>query len=280
MVRSARLKRKFAGCSGRRGEGARGLPDFADEVLGGGADGGGDVGLGDGELGAEPGEGADEVVGDHDLAAAMRAGADADGGDADASSDFAGELGLDELKDEGEGAGFFDGGGVGEKAFAFGFGAALDLVAALLFNRLGEHADVGHDGVAGVAEGVDFGNDGDAALELDGFGAGVGELAGVGDGVSGGLVGVVGEIADDEGSRLGAGDGGDVMLDFGERDVGGVGITEDDHADGVADEEDGDAGFIEQAGGGIVVGGERGDFFAPGLGLGNPVGRDFFHALG
>lgn len=255
------------------------LPDFADEVLGGGADGGGDVSLGDSKLGPEPGESADEVVGDHDLAAAMRTGADADGGDVGEGGDFAGELRFDELEDEGEGAGFFDGGGVGEEAFAFGLGLALDLVAALLLDRLREHADVAHDGKTGGAQGGDFGCDLDAALELDGLSTGIGELAGVGDGVGGGLVGVVGEIADDEGAGLGAGDGGDVVLDFGERDVRGVRITENDHADGVADEEDGHASFIKEARGGIIVGREGGDFFAAGLGLGDPLGRDFLHAL-
>src|SRR5688572_24638891 len=53
-----------------------------------------------------------------------------------------------------------------------------------------------------------------------------------------------------------------MMFDFLHGDGGGVGITEDDHADGIADEEDRDADFVEETGHRKIVGGERGDFLA------------------
>ena len=69
-----------------------------------------------------------------------------------------------------------------------------------------------------------------------------------------------------------------MVADVVERDLGGVGKTEHDHAERIADEEHGHAGLVKQPRGGIVVGGQRGNFFAARLGLGDPVGRDFLHA--
>ena len=46
----------------------------------------------------------------------------------------------------GEDAGFLDRDRVGQQPLALGLGLALDLVAALFFHRLRQHADVAHDG--------------------------------------------------------------------------------------------------------------------------------------
>ena len=67
------------------------------------------------------------------------------------------------------------------------------------------------------------------------------------------------QIADDESLRLGAGDGGHVVQHVIERDVGGVRKPEHHHAQRIADQQDVHAAFIEQAGGRVIVGGERGD---------------------
>ena len=80
-----------------------------------------------------------------------------------------------------------------------------------------------------------------------------------------------GHVAEDEGSGLGAGYGGDVVTHVSHGDVCGIGVAEDDHAEGIADEQDIDAAFVKQPRAGVIVGGEGGDFgfaFAGGDGVG------------
>ena len=50
-----------------------------------------------------------------------------------------------------------------------------------------------------------------------------------------------------------------MVEDVGEADVCGVGEAQDNHAEGVADEQDVDAGFVQQARHRVVVAGEGGD---------------------
>ena len=75
----------------------------------------------------------------------------------------------------------------------------------------------------------------------------------------GGLVTLKGHVGDQEGLGLGAGGGANVMFHFGQGDVRGVGVAENDHAERIADQDQGDAGGVEQLGHGKIVGGERGD---------------------
>lgn len=58
---------------------------------------------------------------------------------------------------------------------------------------------------------------------------------------------------------MGPGGGANMMFHVGHGDMGRVRITENDHAEGIADQEEGDAGFVEQSGEGIIVRGEGGD---------------------
>ena len=53
-----------------------------------------------------------------------------------------------------------------------------------------------------------------------------------------------------------------VVQHFLERHLGRVFVTEHDHADRIADEDDVDPAFIEQTGGRIIISGQRGDAFA------------------
>ena len=132
-------------------------------------------------------------------------------------------------------------------------GPALDLVAALFLHRLRQHADVAHDGDAGPAQRDDFRHDRDAALELHRLRAGLDEHARVGHRGLGRLVGVIGKIGDDERPGLRARDGGDMMADLLERHLGRVRITEHDHADRIADEDQRHARLVEQPRGGVIV---------------------------
>lgn len=136
---------------------------------------------------------------------------------------------------------------------------AFFTVSAFLEDALGEHAEVAADRNSGGGDGADFFRLAGSAFELYGIGAGCDEAAGGGECLAGSIVGVYRKVRDDEGGRAGAGDGGEVMENVIESDVGGVRESEDDHAEGIADEEKIDAGLIEKAGGGVVVAGEGGD---------------------
>lgn len=224
------------------------------------ADGLCDVGVWLGEGWNEPGVGADEVGDDGDFAVALVfAAADADGGDGDGLGDGVCDLGYDGFEDDGEGAGVGDGEGVCEEEVCLVGGFAFFVVSAFLEDALGEHSEVGADGDAVLGEVLDVSGVGGAAFEFDGFGTGLEEEAGVVEGEFGGVVGVDGEVAEDEGAWFCAGDGGDVVEHVLEGDVGGVWEAEDDHAEGVAYEEEVDILFVEEFGGGEVVGGECGD---------------------
>ena len=234
------------------------LNESADGVL----DGGADMGKRGDEFGGEPGEEADEIVGDEDLAVAVCAGADADGGNFEGSGNLLGDIGLDEFENYGEGACGFDGEGIGEEFGGVGWGLPFYLVSAFFADALGEHADVSHDGNLVSDESGDLRGVGGAAFEFDGIGAGGEKALGIGDGVVWGGVSIDGEIGDDHSVFGSAGDGGGVMDDVIDGDIGGVWKAEHHHAERIADEENIDAGFVEEASGGVIVGGEDGEFFA------------------
>ena len=67
---------------------------------------------------------------------------------------------------------------------------------------------------------------------------------------------------DDKRATDGAAHGARVVQHLVHGDGQRVFVAEHDHGEGVADEDEVDAGFVDQAGGGVVVGGERGDGLA------------------
>lgn len=138
-------------------------------------------------------------------------------------------------------------------------GAAFLFVSAFDFDPLREHAEVADHGDASLDDGGDFFGLVEAAFEFDSFGTGFDEFLGVGEGGGGIGVGIDGEVGDEEGVFGTTGGGGGVVEHVVESDVGGVGEAEDDHPEGVANEEEVEAGFVEEAGGGVIVGGEGGD---------------------
>ncbi len=85
-----------------------------------------------------------------------------------------------------------------------------------------------------------------AAFDLYGFGAGfLDDADGVAKGFGDvGVIGAEGHVGDDEGVFGAAADGAGVVDHFVERDWEGVVVAEDDHAEGVADEEDVNTGLV------------------------------------
>ena len=101
-----------------------------------------------------------------------------------------------------------------------------------------------------------------ATLSLDRLGAGVDEPLGRLDGLCRSFVSLKRQVGGDEAVRLGPGHGADVVLHFFERHVRGVRVAEDDHPQGVADEQQRHPGGVEQPGHGEVVRGQRCDRLA------------------
>jgi hypothetical protein len=86
---------------------------------------------------------------------------------------------------------------------------------------------------------------------------------------------VKGQVRSDQGPGWAAGGGAGVMLHLGHRDERGVRITQHHHAEGVADEQQRHAAFVEQPGHGIIIRGERGDFLTARLHGADGGGGDF-----
>ena len=134
----------------------------------------------------------------------------------------------------------------------------LDPEAAEGVDRLGGQADVAHHRDLGVDQCPHHGRPDGATLELDAPGAGPDQGGGVADGV--GHVDVVAEprqVADDQRPRLGTGHGGHVVGHVGDGHLQGVLVAEDDIGHRVAHEDHVDAGGIDDAGAGGVVGGDH-----------------------
>jgi hypothetical protein len=139
--------------------------------------------------------------------------------------------------------------------------AALDGVAAEFVDGLRREAEVAHDGDSDVDHAADVGDEGGAALEFDSVGAGLLEEACSGaDGVfDAGAVGAEGHVGDDVGPLGSADDGSGVIDHLVEGDGDGGAVSLDDAAERVSNEDGIDAGFVDEAGEGGVVGGDDGD---------------------
>ena len=88
------------------------------------------------------------------------------------------------------------------------------------------------------------------------------EAFGVGDGVCDGVVTVIRQVRGQQGARLGPGGGADVMLHLGHGDMRRVRIAQHHHAQRIADQNQRNAGLIEQACHRKIIGGERGNLLA------------------
>ena len=119
-------------------------------------------------------------------------------------------------------------------------------------------------GDAGRSEGADLRLHGAAALEFDAGGPGSDDAACAFHRLLHGVVGVDGKVGDHGGVPCAAGDSPGVVDHVVEGDVRGVRIAEHDHAEGVADEDEIDAGFVHETRGRVIVGGECCDL-VPGL---------------
>ena len=71
-----------------------------------------------------------------------------------------------------------------------------------------------------------------------------------------GAVAVYGKIAADEGSGTCANHRPKVMDHFIQRDLGGIGVSEHHHAEGIADQKNMNPRLIQESGGGVIIGGQ------------------------
>ena len=89
------------------------------------------------------------------------------------------------------------------------------------------------------------------------------------------VIAAEGHVGDDERAAHGAAHGAGVVQHLVHGDGEGVFVAEHDHGERVADQDQVDAGLVDQARGGIVVGGERGDGLALALHLSECGHGDF-----
>ncbi len=144
-------------------------------------------------------------------------------------------------------------------------GAAFDAVATFLEDALWEHPDVTDDVDVQFADGFDMGSEFGTALDFDGMSSGLGEAGRVLCCEFWGGAGSCREIGDD-GAPFGATcDRFDVVEHVGHRHACGVWHAEDDHSEGVADEDPVHGGFVDEPCGGIIVSREDGEPFSGGF---------------
>jgi peptidoglycan/xylan/chitin deacetylase (PgdA/CDA1 family) len=244
-------------------------------VFDGGADERGGISVLADKLGRR-GEGeVDEVVEDEDLAVAVRAGADADGGNGQLGGDGGGDFAGNAFEYDCAGSGI----GQGESVcleLEHGFsGAGLDAVAAHAVNALRSEAQMADNGNFSFSEGAD---QIDArTLDFDRLGAGLLDEA---DGVDEAfghraVIAAEGHVGHKEGAANGAADGASVVQHLVHGDGEGVFVAQDHHGQRVAYQDEVDAGFVGEARGGVVVGGESGDGLALALHLSKRGHGDF-----
>ena len=138
---------------------------------------------------------------------------------------------------------------------------SLQLEAADDIDRLRSQTDVSHHWDLCVEDGLDgFDPLRFSAFDLHGLGAGADECSRVAHRLFGrDVVRQVRHVADDERVLRASGDGSGVMDHLVHGYAQRVGIAEDHHAEGVADEDDVGAGGVGDFRGGIVVCGEHPD---------------------
>ena len=189
------------------------------------------------------------------------AAAQADDGHPGAFGDQPADLVGHEFEQDGHDAGVFERLGVVDDLLGLHRALALQAEAAEGGDALGREAEVAHDRDAGVDDGLDAGADLGAAFELDAVAGCLGhEAAGVEHGgLVGGLVAHVGHVADEPAVGGAAAHGGGVADHVVHRDRQGGVEAEHGHAEAVANEDDVDAGLLDQVGHGVVVAGDHGE---------------------
>ena len=175
--------------------------------------------------------------------------------------DFRGDICRDTFQCDGEGAGFFQLQGVGNQLLSRFAVLALDAEAAELMDGLRRQSDVADDGDTGRRHGFDGFADTGATFELDGIAARFfHEPAGIVQGLLGAfLIAHEGHVADDQ-SPFDAADDSRRMVDHifhGHRQCRRM--THDDIAQGIADKNHVDTGFIDVLGHDVVIGRNHGN---------------------
>ncbi len=203
----------------------------------------------------------DEVVEDEDLTIAVRSGADANGGDTNLGGDASRDFPRHTFEDQQDSPSSFEGVRVMKEGIDGGNGLALHFIAAHFVDGLGREPEVADDRDLGGGEPLDqFGAAG-TALDFDGLGAGLFDKAdGVGHALSElEMVRAPGHVGGNDGVTHGPADGASVVQHFLDRDGQSVFVAEDHLGEGIADQDQVDAGLVDQARRSVVIGSERRD---------------------
>ena len=187
---------------------------------------------------------------------------DTDGRDPNRVRDLFGKIGNHNFQNDRKCTRFFHGARISDQRFGFRRRPAFHFVAAFFSHTLRQHPDVSHERNARGGDGFDLGNVAGAAFELHPLCANVDKLFRRRQSLLGCVVSANRHIGDKQGALHSARDRAGVMQHLLERHARGVFVPEHYHPQGIAHQNDVDPAFIEQTRGRIIVGCERGDFFA------------------
>lgn len=190
--------------------------------------------------------------------------------------DFSGERGIDELEYYGKGSDVCKELGICDQCLFFLEGTAFDSVTFLLEYCLGQHADMAEEGDTCVSDCLDLLCDCEAAFGLDCLGACGDQPFRIGDSGFGGVITAGREVSGKETLGHGACCCPGVMFHVGHGYGCGIGVSEDNHSERIADEDYVNAGFGQELCSWKIVCCERRDAFAA-FHLADGFGRDFGH---
>ncbi len=213
------------------------------------------------EAGVELGVHAEHVRGHQDLPIAAVPGADADGGDAQHVGEAAGEGGRHLLDHHRERTCRFEGARRFDDRLRLTLVGAAGLIGSIGVDGLRLQSNVAHHRDAGIDQAFDDVADALAALELDRLGHAVlHQAAGVAEGLVGALaVGHEGHVGDHQGALDRARDHAHVVEHLVHLHRQGGVVAGEHHRGRIADQDDVDAGLVDEARGEEVVGGEGRD---------------------
>jgi len=182
---------------------------------------------------------------------------------------------MNEFQYDGTDSGLLEGMGITEESFAFGGGFSLDVVAAFLNHTLGEHAEVADHGNTISQDGLHHGKAFEAAFDFNGNGACISKKSSILEGERWGRAAAGRKIACDEGFLGTTSDGTCMMKHVRHGDLGGIGVAEYDHSQGIADEEKIETTVIKKSRGWIIIGREAGETATDGFGIAQTSGSIF-----
>jgi len=227
---------------------------LSDEFLHGGTERGGQIGLGLHKGGAEPRLQSEEVGGDQDLTIATRSAPDSNGWDVQIIAYLFRKFRLKQFQDEGTATRPLEGVGVIHQRHGFGLGFPLAMIPSLLSDMLGQHPQMSDHFNSTRGKVVDDFREG--ALQFNGIGARLHELPCAHKRLIGSVIGVRWEIDGHWGSRNTPANSLEVVDHLPQCHLDRILLTQNYHSKGVSHQNQINSRFVEETGGGVVVGGQ------------------------